>query len=273
MAQILEARALTPVTKLFVVDAPLVARAAQPGQFVILRVAETGERVPISITDSDPGLGTVTIVVQAVGRTSGLVCGLGAGDEILDFAGPLGRPAPLPDSGYVALVAGGFGAGAIHPLARVLHARDCRVEAIVGARTKELLILEDLLEPVCDVYHACTDDGSAGFHGLVTGKLLELLGARVPFTHCFAVGPIAMTRAVAEATRPYGLPTFVSLDPIMVDGTGMCGSCRVTVGGEMRFACVDGPFFDAHRVDFAEAVTRSKMYLDEEQLAAAGERG
>jgi ferredoxin--NADP+ reductase len=273
MARILEARDLTPVTRLLLVDAPLVARAAQPGQFVILRVAETGERVPISITDSDPGLGTVTIVVQEVGRTSGLLCRLGAGDEILDFAGPLGRPAPLPDAGYVALVGGGFGAGAIHPLARVLHARDCRVEVIAGARTKELLILQELLEPVCDVYHACTDDGSAGYHGFVTGRLLDLLDEHVPFTHCFAVGPVAMMRAVAETTRPFLLPTFVSLDPIMVDGTGMCGACRVTVGGEMKFACVDGPFFDAHEVDFDEAVTRSKMYVDQEQLAAAGERG
>ena len=270
MARILEARALTPVTKLFVVDAPLVAHAAQPGQFVILRVAETGERVPISITDSDPVAGTVTIVVQEVGRTSGLLCRLGTGDEILDFAGPLGRPAPLPEQGYVALVGGGFGAGAIHPLARVLQARGCRVEAIAGARTAELVILRDLLEPVCDLYHVCTDDGSLGYHGFVTGKLEELLEASVPFTHCFAVGPVAMMRAVAETTRPYLLPTYVSLDPIMVDGTGMCGACRVTVGGEMRFACVDGPFFDAHQVDFDEAVTRSKMYVEQEQLAAAG---
>ena len=177
MARILDTRRLTPVTKLFVVDAPLVARAARPGQFVILRVAETGERVPISITDSDPLAGTVTLVVQEVGRTSGLICRLETGDEILDLAGPLGRPAPLPQSGYVALVGGGFGAGAIHPLARVLQARGARVEAIVGARTKGLLILRDLLEPACDLYHVCTDDGSEGYHGFVTGRLDELLAA------------------------------------------------------------------------------------------------
>lgn len=270
MARILEARELTPVTKLFVVEAPLVARAAQPGQFVILRVAEAGERVPISITDSDALAGTVTIVVQAVGRTSGLLCALGAGDEILDFAGPLGLPAPLPAAGYVALVGGGFGAGAVNPLAKVLHARGCRVEVVAGARTAELVILRELLEPSCDLYHVCTDDGSLGYHGFVTGKLAELLDGGAPFTHCFAVGPVAMLRAVAGTTRPYLLPTYVSLDPIMVDGTGMCGACRVTVGGEMRFACVDGPFFDAHEVDFDEAVTRSKMYVDDERLAAAG---
>ncbi|HEY6018151.1 MAG TPA: sulfide/dihydroorotate dehydrogenase-like FAD/NAD-binding protein [Gaiellaceae bacterium] len=273
MAKILERRELTPVTRLFVVEAPLVARAAQPGQFVIVRVAETGERVPISITDSDPTAGTVTIVVQEVGKTSGLICALGAGDEILDFAGPLGRPAPLPEMGHVALVGGGFGAGAVHPLASVLHARGCRVEVIAGARTAELVILKELLEPVCDLYHVCTDDGSLGYHGFVTGKLGELIEANVPFTHCFAIGPVAMMRAVAETTRPYRLRTFVSLDPIMVDGTGMCGACRVTVGGEMKFACVDGPFFDAHQVDFDEAVTRSKMYVEQEQLAAAGTGG
>jgi ferredoxin--NADP+ reductase len=270
MARILETRRLTPVTKLFVVDAPLVARAAGPGQFVIVRVAELGERVPISLTNFDAAAGTITLVVQEVGRTSGLLCRLEAGDEILDLAGPLGRPAPLPDAGRVVLVGGGFGAGAIHPLARELRARGVGVEAVVGARTAELLILRDLLEPVCDAYHPCTDDGSLGFHGLVTERLVELLEAGAGFTHCFAVGPMAMMRALAGTTRPYELPTFVSLDPIMVDGTGMCGACRVTVGGEVRFACVDGPFFDAHEVDFGEAVVRSKMYVDEEQLAAAG---
>jgi ferredoxin--NADP+ reductase len=270
VARILEARALTPVTKLFVVDAPLVAHAAQPGQFVILRVAETGERVPISITDSDPVAGTVTIVVQEVGRTSGLLCRLGTGDEILDFVGPLGLPAPLPETGHAALVGGGFGAGAVFPIARELRRRGVRVTSIVGARTSELLILRELLEPVSDAYEPCTDDGSLGYHGFTAARLGELIEAGAGFTSCFAVGPMPMMRAVAETTRPYLLPTYVSLDPIMVDGTGMCGACRVTVGGEMRFACVDGPFFDAHQVDFDEAVTRSKMYVEQEQLAAAG---
>lgn len=267
MALIIEKRHLTPVTKLFVVKAPLVARNASPGQFVILRVNESGERVPISITDFDREAGTITIVVQEVGKTSGLICALEEGDEILDFVGPLGRPAPLPDAGHAVLVGGGFGAGAIYPLARELRRRRVRVSSIVGARNKALLILRDFLEPVSDDYYVCTDDGSLGYKGFVTGRLQELLDEGIGFTHCFAIGPMPMMRAVAEATRPYSLTTLVSLDPIMVDGTGMCGSCRVTVDGQIKFACVDGPFFDAHKVNFDEAVVRSKMYVEEERLA------
>ena len=268
MARITEKRHLTPVTKLFVVAAPLVARNACPGQFVILRVNEFGERVPISITNFDREAGTITIVVQQVGKTSGTICALEEGDEILDFAGPLGQPAPLPESGHVILVGGGFGAGAIYPLARELRRRGVRVSALVGARNQELLILGDLLEPASDDYHVCTDDGSLGYKGFVTGRLEELLNDGAGFTHCFAIGPMPMMRAVAEVTRRYGLTTMVSLDPIMVDGTGMCGACRVTVNGRTQFACVDGPFFDAHEVNFDEAVVRSKMYVDEEKLAA-----
>jgi len=268
MARITEKRHLTPVTKLFVVEAPLVARNACPGQFVILRVHEYGERVPISITNFDREAGTITIVVQQVGKTSGTICALEEGDEILDFAGPLGQPASLPDDGHVILVGGGFGAGAIYPLARELRRRGVRVSALVGARNQALLILGDLLEPASDDYHVCTDDGSLGYKGFVTGRLEELLNDGAGFTHCFAIGPMPMMRAVAEVTRRYGLTTMVSLDPIMVDGTGMCGACRVTVNGRTQFACVDGPFFDAHEVNFDEAVVRSKMYVDEEKLAA-----
>jgi ferredoxin/flavodoxin---NADP+ reductase len=273
MATILDKRELTPVTRLFVVDAPLVARHAQPGQFVIVRVSEHGERVPISLTDFDPEAGTVTLVVQEVGKTSGLLCALEPGEELLDLVGPLGRPAPLPAEGDAALVGGGFGAGAVYPLARELRRRGVRVTAIVGARTAELLILQELLAGTSDAYEPCTDDGSLGFHGFTAARLDELLAGGAPFTCCFAVGPMPMMRAVAETTRPYGLATFVSLDPIMLDGTGMCGACRISVGGETRFACVDGPFFDAHLVDFAEAVVRSKMYVDEERAALAGVRG
>jgi len=268
MATILEKRELTPVTWLFVVDAPLVALHAQPGQFVILRVDAHGERVPISITNFDREAGTITLVVQQVGKTSGLICALDEGDEMLDFAGPLGLPAPLPETGHAVLVGGGFGAGAVFPIARELRLRGVEVTSIVGARTAELLILRELLEPMSDTYLPCTDDGSIGYHGFTAGLLGELLaedGAR--FTDCYAIGPMPMMRAVAETTRPYALRTMVSLDPIMLDGTGMCGACRVAVGGETKFACVDGPFFDAHEVDFGEAVVRSKMYVDEERLA------
>jgi ferredoxin--NADP+ reductase len=267
MARIIEKRHLTPVTKLFVVEAPLIARNAGPGQFVILRVNESGERVPISITNFDGKTGTVTIVVQVVGKTSGMICALEEGDEILDFVGPLGRPAPLPEKGHVVLVGGGFGAGAIYPLARELGQRGVRVSAIVGARNEGLLLLRELLESVSDNYHICTDDGSVGYKGFVTNRLQELISEKAGFTHCFAIGPMPMMRALAEVTRTHGLKTLVSMDPIMVDGTGMCGACRVTVDGELKFACVDGPFFDAHKVNFEEAVVRSKMYVDQERQA------
>jgi len=268
MAAILDKRDLTPVTRLFVVDAPLVARHAQPGQFVIVRVSDHGERVPISITDFDARAGTITLVIQEVGKTSGLLCALEQGDELLDLVGPLGRAAPLP--GHAALVGGGFGAGAVFPIARELRERGVHVTSIVGARTAELLILRELLEPASDAYEPCTDDGSLGYHGFTAARLGELIVGGAGFTCCYAVGPMAMMRAVAETTRPHGLLTYVSLDPIMVDGTGMCGACRISVGGETKFACVDGPFFDAHEVDFDEAVVRSKMYVDEERLALAG---
>jgi ferredoxin--NADP+ reductase len=270
MAEILDKRELTPVTRLFVVDAPLVARHAQPGQFVIVRVSDHGERVPISLTDFDPDAGTVTLVVQEVGKTSGLLCALEPGEQLLDLVGPLGRPAPLPETGHAALVGGGFGAGAVYPLARELRMRGVRVTSIVGARNAELLILQELLASVSDAYEPCTDDGSLGYHGFTAARLEELIADGAGFTCCFAVGPMAMMRAVAETTRPFGLQTFVSLDPIMLDGTGMCGACRISVGGETKFACVDGPFFDAHLVDYAEAVVRSKMYVDEERVALAG---
>ena len=267
MARILERRELTPVTRMFVVRAPLVARNAQPGQFVIVRVDEHGERVPISLTDFDPAAGTITLVVQEVGKTSGLICRLEEGEEMLDLAGPLGQPAPLPDTGHAVLVGGGFGAGAVHPIARELRRRGVRVTSIVGARTAELLILRELLEPESDEYLPCTDDGSLGFKGFTAQLLGQMLDEGAGFTVCYAIGPMAMMRAVAETTRPYRVKTLVSLDPIMLDGTGMCGACRVSIGGETKFACVDGPFFEAHAVDFDQAVVRSKMYVDEERLA------
>jgi ferredoxin--NADP+ reductase len=266
-ATILEKRALTDVTTLFVVHAPLVARNAAPGQFVILRVTDTGERVPISITDYDRDAGTITIVVQVVGRTSALIRALEEGDEILDFAGPLGAPVELPERGRAVLVGGGFGTGAILPLARELRRRGVHVSAIVGARTRDLLILGDVLAAACDDYHVCTDDGSAGYHGVVTGLLEEQLEAGAGYTSCFAVGPMPMMRAVAGTARRWNVPALVSLDPVMVDGTGMCGGCRVTVGGVTRFACVDGPFFDAYEVDFDEAAGRMTVYAAEERMA------
>lgn len=266
-ARIIEKRDLTDVTRLFVVHAPLVVHNAGPGQFVILRVTETGERIPISITDFDREAGTITIVVQEVGRTSALIGALEVGDEILDFAGPLGVAVELPDEGHAVLIGGGFGTGAVFPLARELRSRGVRVTSIVGARTAGLVILDDLLATASDEVHVCTNDGSRGYQGFVTGRLEELMDAGADFTHCFAVGPMPMMRAVAETTRRRGLPAMVSLDPLMVDGTGMCGGCRVSVGGKSLFACVDGPFFDAHEVDFDEADDRMTTYTEQEDLA------
>jgi ferredoxin--NADP+ reductase len=266
-ARIISKRDLTDVTKLFVVHAPLVARNAAAGQFVILRVAESGERIPISITDFSRAAGTITIVIQRVGRTSALACALRVGDEFLDFAGPLGLEVPLPADGHAVLIGGGFGTGAVFPLAREMRSRGVRVSSIVGARTRDLVILADLLATQSDELHVCTDDGSLGYRGFVTGRLEELMDAGAGFTDCFAVGPMPMMRAVANATRRRGLHAMVSLDPLMVDGTGMCGGCRVSVGGKSLFACVDGPFFDAHQVDFDEADDRLTTYKEQEKLA------
>jgi len=271
-ARIIEKRDLTDITKLFVVHAPLVAHNAAPGQFVIIRVTETGERIPISLTDFSRAAGTITIVVQEVGHTSSLVCALQVGDVFLDFAGPLGTEVSLPHEGHAVLIGGGFGTGAVFPLARELRSRGVRVSSIVGARTRDLVILADLLATESDELHVCTDDGSVGYRGFVTGRLEELQDAGAEFTHCFAVGPMPMMRAVAKTARRRGLPAMVSLDPLMVDGTGMCGGCRVTIDGKSLFACVDGPFFDAHQVDFDEADDRLTTYKEQEDLAcqAAG---
>jgi len=266
-ARIIEKQDLTDITKLFVVHAPLVARNAAPGQFVILRVTETGERIPISLTDFSRAAGTITLVVQEVGHTSALVCAMAEGDTFLDLAGPLGLEVPLPEEGHAVLIGGGFGTGAIFPLARKMRSRGVRVTSIVGARTRDLVILADLLGTESDDLYVCTDDGSLGYHGLVTGCLEELIDAGAGFTHCYAVGPMPMMRAVAMTTRSRGLAAMVSLDPLMVDGTGMCGGCRVTIGGKTLFACVDGPFFDAHQVDFDEADARLGTYKEQEHVA------
>jgi len=260
MFKILEKRELTPVTKLFVVEAPMVARKARPGQFVIIRVTANGERIPLTIADFDAEAGTVTIVIQEVGKTSRLAGALAEGDEILDFVGPLGRPAPLTDHGPVVLVGGGFGVAPIYPIAKALKGKGVKVISIIGARTEDLLILEEEMASVSDELLVATDDGSKGHKGFVTDVLKQLIDAGREIEEVIAIGPMVMMRAVARTTEPYKLKTLVSVDPIMVDGTGMCGACRLTVGGEVRFACVDGPIFDAHTVDFDEAVRRGKMY-------------
>lgn len=268
MTRILDARRLTPVTKLFRLEAPLIAAAAQPGQFVMLRVRDGGERIPITIADYDRREGTITIVVQEAGATTRRVCGLETGDCLLDVAGPLGSPIEVP-RGHVCGVGGGFGSAALLCLMRELAARGDRTTALLGARTRELLILVGELRAICTGVELCTDDGSAGMKGLVTDRLRQLIEGGGPGRPdaVVAIGPIAMMRAVAETTRGR-VPTQVSMDPLMVDGTGMCGGCRVIVGGRARFACVDGPCFDAHEVDFEIAMRRNKAYVREERRAA-----
>ncbi len=270
MSRIIETRRLTPVTKFFRIDAPLIAASAKPGQFVMLRVREGGERIPITIADYDRAEGTLTIVVQEVGATTKRVCALEAGDEILDVAGPLGGHIEIPPGGHVCGIGGGFGSAALLCLMREFSARGDRTTAILGARSKELLILADELRPVCTNVEICTDDGSAGFKGFVTQRLAQLIAGDGPGRPDFvvAIGPMAMMRAVAETTREPRVKTLVSMDPLMVDGTGMCGGCRVTVDGKSQFACVDGPCFDAHQVDFDVAMRRNKAYVREEKIAA-----
>lgn len=268
MYRILQKRDLTSITKLFVVEAPLVTRHVEPGHFVIVRVDEEGERIPVTVADYDMEEGTVTVVVQEVGKTSASINRLEEGDAFSDFAGPLGKPAPMPESGKIVLVGGGFGVAPIYPIAKELMKNDdVQVVSIIGARTADLLILVEEMESVSDDLRIATDDGSRGYHGFVTGVLEDMILAGDDIDLVIAIGPMPMMRATAGMTQKYDLKTIVSLDPIMVDGTGMCGACRVTVGGELQFACVDGPFFDAHAVDFDELAKRTQMYLDEEKLA------
>jgi ferredoxin--NADP+ reductase len=269
MTKILETRRLTPVTKYFKLDAPLIAAAARPGQFVMLRVREGGERIPITIADFDRQAGTISIVVQQVGATTTLVCAHEAGDDLLDVVGPLGSPIEVPEGAHVCGVGGGFGSAVLLGLMRELRGTGRKTTAIIGARNKDLLILADDLRQSCDHLAICTDDGSAGFHGFVTQQMERFIGGEGPGRPDFvvAIGPMAMMRAVAETTRAPGVKTIVSMDPLMVDGTGMCGGCRVIVGGKAQFACVDGPGFDAHEVDFEVAMRRNKAYVKEEKTA------
>ena len=268
MPTIIDKKALTPVTKLFRVEAPLIAAAAKAGQFVIVRPGEGDERIPLTIADFDPKSGIVTLVVQEVGLTTRILGALEKGEEILDMVGPLGEPVHIPPGGHVVGVGGGFGAAALWCMMRGFKERGDRTTIILGARQRDLLILTGELRAVCDNLELCTDDGSVGFKGFVTERLLQLIDGDERPDYVVAIGPMPMMRAVADVTRSTGIPTQVSMDPLMVDGTGMCGGCRVMVNGESKFACVDGPLFDGHQVNFDVAVRRNKMYVNEEKLVA-----
>ena len=259
MSSVQRVQRLAPeVTRLWL-DAPGVARHWRPGQFVIVRVDEDGERVPLTIAGGDPDEAWISLIVQNVGATTARLSCLEAGDEVLDVAGPLGRPTDIDDYGTVVVIGGGVGTAIAYPSASALAAVGNRVIAIVGGRSKPHVILEGELNEVCDRVIPVTDDGSHGVHGLVTDVLATVLTSE-PVDRVLAIGPIPMMRAVAELTRPAAIPTVVSLNPIMIDGTGMCGGCRVLVEGETRFACVDGPEFDAHQVDFDVLARRNRAY-------------
>ncbi|MEO8036472.1 MAG: sulfide/dihydroorotate dehydrogenase-like FAD/NAD-binding protein [Acidobacteriota bacterium] len=266
MFPIVEAELLGPGVKQFVIAAPRIARKQRPGQFVIIRVHDAGERIPLTIKASDPQRGTITLVVQGVGKTTLLLNEFGAGDAILDVVGPLGKPSDIESYGRCVVIGGGVGTAIALPTARALHDAGNHVTAILGARTKDLVILEQEVRNVTDELFVMTDDGSYGGKGLVTDKLKALI-SEGGVDYVLAIGPIPMMRAVAEATRAVGIRTMVSLNSIMVDGTGMCGGCRVIIGDQSKFACVDGPEFDAHTVDFQILMQRNAMYREQEQLA------
>ncbi|MCB9867947.1 MAG: sulfide/dihydroorotate dehydrogenase-like FAD/NAD-binding protein [Phycisphaerales bacterium] len=268
MFTIIRAEWLSPGVKRMRLRAPLVARHRQPGQFVILRVQETGERIPLTVADSDADAGTIDLIVKVVGKTTAMLCAKARGEAIADVAGPLGRPTELSSDGHAVLIGGGVGTAVIYPLAHALRSLRNRVTAIIGGRTREFIVLEEELGAAADEVLPCTDDGSYGFQGTVADRLSNLIAcAEEPIDTVYAAGPVPMMRAIADLTRPYAIRTIVSLNPIMVDGTGMCGGCRVNVGGETKYACVDGPEFDAHEVDFAALANRLTAYRVQEQLA------
>ena len=265
MYRILKKQELSPGILEYDIEAPRVAKKALPGQFIVLRVNEEGERVPLTIADFDRERGIVTILFQVVGASTGLLASLKEGDSILDFVGPLGQPSELSNHmGTVVFVGGGIGVAPVYPIARAAHELGNKVISILGAKTKDILIFEERMRAISDEVLITTDDGSYGIKGFVTNAIEELVKRGEKIDQVTAIGPGVMMKSVAEATRPYGIKTIVSLNPIMVDGTGMCGGCRVQVGEETKFACVDGPEFDGHLVDFRGLMARGRMYRTQE---------
>jgi len=256
---------LAPSVLLFEVEAPLIARKAQPGQFIILRINEDGERIPLTIADFNRETGTITLIFQEVGASTVELGLLKEGDFILDLVGPLGKATHIEKLGTVVCIGGGIGIAPVYPIARGMRETGNEVISIIGARSKDILIYEEEMAAVSDELIITTDDGSKGRKALVTEPLKELLDSDKTISLVVAIGPVIMMKFVAETTRPYGVPTVVSLNPIMVDGTGMCGGCRVSVGNENKFACVDGPEFDGHKVDFDVLMSRQRMYKPQEK--------
>lgn len=271
MYKILTKNVLNPITKMMVVEAPDVAKVCKPGQFVMIRVNETGERFPLTIADFDRSKGTITIVYQEVGKSTKLLGSLEKGDEILDVIGPLGRPSPTDKVyGTVVAIGGGCGSAIVYPVARAFKEAGNYLITINGARSMDLLLYRDEMDKISDENYVTTDDGTCGVHGFVTTVLGDLIEKGRQIDLVFAVGPVPMMKFVSKTTEPQKIPTLVSLNSIMVDGTGMCGACRVTVGGQMKFACVDGPEFDGHQVDFNELMARLNAYVEYEKVSDKG---
>ncbi len=260
MYKIVTKRVLNPTVMLMAIDAPLIAKKAEPGQFIILRVDSEGERIPLTIADFDREKGTVTIIFQIVGKGTKALSLLNEGDSLCDFVGPLGVASHVEGLKKVAVVGGGVGSAIAYPIAKKLHQLGAQVDVIIGFRNRDLVILEDEFKAVSDNLFVMTDDGSYGEKGLVTGALEAQIKAGNQYDEVIAIGPLIMMKFVCEVTKRYDVKTIVSMNPIMIDGTGMCGGCRLTVGGETKFACVDGPDFDGHLVDFDEAMARSSTY-------------
>lgn len=246
------------------IEAPLIARKAQPGQFVILKANEEGERIPLTMADTNPDKGTITVIYMVVGKSTAVFRDLSEGEGYQDVIGPLGKPTHIEKLGNVICVGGGTGVAVLHPITRALKAAGNHVTCIIGARNKDLLILEDEMKAASHDLRVCTDDGSYGHHGFVTDVVKEVLDGG-SIQQAVAIGPVPMMKAVSAITKAYHVPTLVSLNPIMIDGTGMCGGCRVSVGGETKFACVDGPEFDGHKVNFDELMMRLRAYCEEEK--------
>ena len=260
MYEIVKKRVLNPMVTLMEINAPKVAKKAEPGQFIILRTDENGERIPLTVADFDREKGTVTIIFQVVGGTTEKLNHMGEGDSLHDFVGPLGRATHTDGFKKVAVVGGGVGCAIAYPIAKKLHELGCEVHSVVGFRNKELVILKDEFDAVSDKMMLMTDDGSAGEKGLVTDALKSLIESGEVYDEVITIGPLVMMKFVCALTKEYGIKTVASMNPIMIDGTGMCGGCRLSVGGKTAFACVDGPEFDGHLIDFDEAISRSDMY-------------
>lgn len=265
MYRIVQKEILAPTIIKYIIEAPYVAQKRKAGNFVIIRVDETGERIPITLVDSNIDIGTVTLIVQTIGKSTKLLASKKTGDQILDLVGPLGNPTPIEKGKTIACIGGGVGVAELFPITKALKDAGNKIFTVIGVRSKELIILENEMKSVSDKLYITTDDGSYQRKGFVTDVLQDLVNSKLEIELVYAIGPLPMMKAVSDLTKQYNIRTLVSLNAVMVDGTGMCGGCRVSVNGQMKFACVDGPEFEAHEIDFDETLLRNKSYTDMEK--------